>query len=101
MNGKVVLAANAKVTADGLDIGQMTFSDELDLSQGGTVTLEGDAQRVAPGDYTLVSSASATTGVWTLDDSFAACSRRVFSLTVQPGKIVFHVMKRGALILVR
>ena len=105
VNGKVVLTANAKViakvTADGLAIGQMSLSEELDLSQGGKVTLDGDANKVAPGDYTLVSSASETTGTWTLDDSFAVCSRRVFSLTVQPGKIVLHVMKRGTLILVR
>ena len=105
VNGKVVLTANAKivakVTADGLAIGQMALSDELDLSLGGTVTLDGDANKVTPGDYVLVSSASETTGAWTLDNSFTACSRRVFSLTVQPGKIVLHVMKRGTLIRVR
>ena len=105
VNGKVVLTANAKVvakvTADGAAIGQMALSEALDLSLGGTVTLDGDANKVAPGDYVLVSSASGTTGAWSLDDSFSACSRRVFSLTVQPGKIVLHVMKRGSLLIVR
>ena len=98
--GALALAADAVIevpVAPNDTIQPVTISGTVDLSNGGTVRLVGDARRLR-GDYTLVSCPSltaASAGTWTVEFAGArdpACKYMVFSVD---GAFVLRVMPPG------
>jgi hypothetical protein len=106
VTGALALAADAVIevpVAPNDTIQPVTISGTVDLSNGGTVRLVGDARRLR-GDYTLVSCPSltaASTGTWTIEFDGArdpVCKYIVFATD---GAFVLRVMPPGTTIIFR
>ena len=87
-------------TEDG-NVGGLTLTQPVDLSQGGTVRLTGAVAALEPGDYVAVVSPSIAAGQsWQLSVENPH-RRRSYALRVQDGKLVLSVRKLGYVIQIR
>ena len=105
VSGSLVLASTATIDVPvaGQTVQAVTVSGTVDLSNGGTVRLIGDA-RGLNGDYVLVSCPSLVAGVpsgWTLAFSGAYDSAHSYRLLQADGAFVLRVTPPGTTILFR
>ncbi len=78
----------------------VTISDTTALSAG-KVTLTGEAARLEPGRYEIVTAAGISAGQnWTLDVEQPS-KKRILTLTVEDGKLVLSVSKLGMVLIFR
>ncbi len=100
VSGALALAADAVIevpVAPNDTIQPVTISGTVDLSNGGTVRLVGDARRLR-GDYTLVSCPSltaASAGAWTVEFVGARDSACKYIAFATDGAFVLRVMPPG------
>ena len=105
VSGSLVLASTATIDVPvaGQTVQAVTVSGTVDLSNGGTVRLIGDAHGLN-GDYVLVSCPSLVAGVpsgWTLAFSGAYDSAHSYRLLQADGAFVLRVTPPGTTILFR
>ena len=104
VEGAVRLAEGATLSVPivGNSLGAVSLAGGFDFSGGCAVSVVGNADSVAPGVYTIVSSPSVkaeSAALWTFVEPDA--KRRVFSLSVVDGSVVVGVSKRGLSMIVR
>ena len=104
VEGAVRLAEGATLSVPvvGSSLGAVSLAGGFDFSGGCAVSVVGNADSVAPGVYTIVSSPSVkaeSAALWTFVEPDA--KRRVFSFSIVDGAVVVGVSKRGLSMIVR